>query len=167
MGCGSVKIAVENLKYTGWGKSRLTVVSTGNIAYSCRIIYCFIFHTNSCKPTFPFSVFLRKIELLNSVLWIPGREDRSEISAGTGPEREILKRIIIIIIKERKGNRNRVLTCLCRVTERRDLKLETTDSRRAQNKRGEKTQPTDRPSKTSRLFQTIGQNECLLLEHEN
>ena len=37
---------------TGWGKSRVTVVSTQNTVYSCIIINCcIIFHMN-CKPTF-------------------------------------------------------------------------------------------------------------------
>ena len=36
--------------YTGWGKSRFTVVSTRNRVYSCAIYYYIIFHTNICKP---------------------------------------------------------------------------------------------------------------------
>lgn len=38
-------------------------------------------------------------------LWIPGREDHSEKSAGSGPEREIVKTTITVIVKERKGKK--------------------------------------------------------------
>ena len=47
--------------YTGWGKSRFTVVSMWNAKFTLVLLffnYRIIFHTNNCKPTFAYPVLL-------------------------------------------------------------------------------------------------------------
>ena len=46
---------VEKHWYTGWSKSRFTVVTTWNTEFILPLVfinYCLIFHANYCKPTF-------------------------------------------------------------------------------------------------------------------